>query len=805
MVIPFVRDFDFVRRAAIFDKVRYLCGKPSARVALVGLGGIGKSQIALEFAYHTRQQSPETWVFWIHASSAIRYEQGFRKLADRARIRGRQDPQNNIFRLVYNWLDSENSGKWLIVLDNVDDVDFLVDTPSHDQAEETGGASNHATTGANLPDEPLISYIPPCSRGSILITARNKTVALRLVDAFDIVPVDPMNQEDAILLVHQKLADLQNQSDVATNAGELAAALEYMPLAIVQATSYIRQRAPRCSLQSYLEQLQESDETKEGLLVYEREELRLDNMFSHSTILTWQISFNHLHKTAPLAAGLLSLMSFCDRQEIPAFLLRGPGEYLEENEREEEEVTDRCPGFRFCRRSDEEFEEAISALRNLSLIFSNESGSSFSIPGLVQLSMRNWLDTHNQKERWQQEFLRRICSHLPPSAYDNWPIWQVLFPHVKAAVKHRPSVEASLVTRAMLLCITAAYLLDTGDVNGAEQMAVDATESMTKLFGPEHVDTLLPMVVLAYVRCHQSKLDEAEILMTEVLRSAEALNGADDVGIPCFMNTLGSIYLEQGRYDAAEELISDARELANAMAIYNEGDLPGYRTNLVNLYMNQGRYNDAKAMAMEGMEVAEAEGDTVQLLWYKTLLIMTYSRKGQSEKARHLAMDMVEDCTAILGVHHPITLANMVSLAESHLLQGQWEEAEQKALPTMEVMEAQLGANSIDTLEFGTVFKFRQACGGYGEEETGERFTLDVMETWETKFGTEHPRTLHLMRLLASVGNARGYHAEALSLLTSYLERVTRTFGNEHELTTWAREKLSEWEAIALVAALEDM
>lgn len=153
-----------------------------------------KSQIAIEHAYQVRDRSPKTWVFWIHASNAMRYEQSFRELADLARIFRRRNPQNNIFQLVQSWLRSEKSGKWVIILDNVDEADFLVDS----QRNLYQGGSN------NVHQAPLISYIPHCQNGSVLITSRSGRVARELVEPRNIITIEPMSQVDALSLIRKK-------------------------------------------------------------------------------------------------------------------------------------------------------------------------------------------------------------------------------------------------------------------------------------------------------------------------------------------------------------------------------------------------------------------------------------------------------------------------------------------------------------------------------------------------------------------------------------------------------------------------
>jgi hypothetical protein len=71
-------------------------------------------------------------VFWVHASNAARFKQSFRDIANYIKISGRQNPQADIFQLVYNWLYNEKKGKWALILDNIDNTGFLV-APSTDQ------------------------------------------------------------------------------------------------------------------------------------------------------------------------------------------------------------------------------------------------------------------------------------------------------------------------------------------------------------------------------------------------------------------------------------------------------------------------------------------------------------------------------------------------------------------------------------------------------------------------------------------------------------------------------------------------
>ena len=95
-----------------------------------------------------------------------------------------------------------------------------------------------------------------------------------------------------------------------------------MPLAIVQAAAYIRQRAPRCSIHKYLDEFRKSDKRKTSLLNHEVGHLRRDPEAENSILITWQILFDHIRDTQRSAADLLSLINFFNRQGIPEALYR---------------------------------------------------------------------------------------------------------------------------------------------------------------------------------------------------------------------------------------------------------------------------------------------------------------------------------------------------------------------------------------------------------------------------------------------------------------------------------------------------
>ncbi|KAJ2897764.1 domain-containing histone demethylation 3D [Zalerion maritima] len=181
--VPFPPDPDFVDRPDILKWIHEKCTRPTARIALVGLGGIGKSQLAIRYAHQVRQHSPNTWVFWVHASTRGRFEEAYESIADRLELPRRNDPKTNIFRLVSEWLRIEENGRWIMILDNADDANVFFSATS----------------------EKLATFLPQTCNGSIIVTSRSMNVAERLVGGrSNIHEVPAMKTEEACQLLREK-------------------------------------------------------------------------------------------------------------------------------------------------------------------------------------------------------------------------------------------------------------------------------------------------------------------------------------------------------------------------------------------------------------------------------------------------------------------------------------------------------------------------------------------------------------------------------------------------------------------------
>ncbi|KIX02678.1 uncharacterized protein Z518_08620 [Rhinocladiella mackenziei CBS 650.93] len=630
LLIPFRRDPDFVDRGALLDKIHKRCSVQGSRTALVGLGGVGKSQLAIEYCYQVREQSPDVWIFWIHASNAARFEQSFREMADHVKIPERRNPHANIFKLVHDWLRDERQNKWTLILDNVDDAGFLLEANPLRQKSQVSDCEG--TNSARLFD-----YLPPSLNGSILITTRTRSATLSLVEEKEIIPVNPMNEADAITLLEKKLGDQRDRQDLAVLAREL----ECMPLAIIQAAAYISQRGPRCSVRQYVDKFQRSEKGKTTLLNHEGGQLRRDREAKNSIIITWQISFDHIRDTRPSAADLMSLMSFFDRQGIPEALLRNRSQtdsnYKRDQraqrntEGDDEDDEDYENGNSASDSSrDDDFEEDVLTLNNYSFISVNVDTTTFEMHGLVQLAMRRWLDAHGQLERWKQQYIKNLYTEFPPGEYENWVKCQVLFPHAKAAVSQQPKREDSVLEWAELLYYAAWFAWRRGQVAEAEMMSIKAMKAMKKVFGPGHEKTLnsIGMVGLAYQL--GGRWQEAEELEVQVMETSSRVLGAEHP------NTLTSM------------------------------------ANLASTYSNQGRWQEAEAL---GVQVMETRKRVLGVEHPNTLtsmnnLAFTMQVQGRNAEAVKLMEECVQLQSQVLGGQHPDTLSSTAALAQMERAAG---------------------------------------------------------------------------------------------------------------------------------------
>jgi tetratricopeptide (TPR) repeat protein len=644
------------------------------------------------------------------------------EIADRVKIPGRKELKADIFKLVHDWLRDERNGKWLLVLDNTDDARWLLETHTATGAVPVSGSHDGST-------RPLWEYLPQSQHGSVLVTTRSRSIAQKLVEERDIIAVEPMDKAHAVALFERKLLIESDGEDTV----DLVAALEFMPLAVVQAAAYINQRAPRCSVQEYIEKFQKTDRSKTSLLTHEAGQLRRDRDAKNSIIITWQISFNYIQQERPSAADLLSLMSFFDRQGISEGLLRSGG-YTENRHRDFENWDGNSD-----KRDDEdsgsetsvtdEFEDDILMLKNYSFIFVNIDKTSFGMHRLVQLATQKWLEAHRQLERWKQQYIKSLCAEFPAGNYENWAKCGALFPHVQLAIAQQPEGDDSLREWALLLYNAAWYAWLRGNYSDAEKLSVKSMKVRKKLLGQDDIETLRSQGMVALAYNLRGRWNEAEELEVQVMETSLRVLGQEHPNTLTSMAHLASTYRDQGRWKEAEELEVQVMETSLRVLGQEHPNTLTIISNLASTYRYQGRSKEAEELEVHVMETSlRALGqEHPHTLTSMGNLASTYQNQGRWKEAEELEVQVMETRKRVLGQEHPDTLTSMANLASTYRNQGRWKEAEELEVQVMETRKRVLGQEHPHTLtSMGNLAFTYQNQGRWKEAEELE---VQVMET----------------------------------------------------------------------------
>ncbi|CEL11460.1 hypothetical protein ASPCAL14562 [Aspergillus calidoustus] len=222
--IPFPKNEGFVGRDGQLSQLEELLFSPGRqhKVAITGLGGVGKTQIALEFAYRTQRLRPECSIYWIPAANFETLQRTYFRIAQQLLLAGLKEEGTDVKKLLKDYLCDSSAGEWLLIFDNADDIDMWF------------GKSKGDTEPCRLSD-----YVPWSRTGSVLFTTRFKKIASRLAMQ-NVIKVPEMDEARALELLSERLLEKSLLQD-REQAVLLLKQLVYLPLAIVQAASYINE------------------------------------------------------------------------------------------------------------------------------------------------------------------------------------------------------------------------------------------------------------------------------------------------------------------------------------------------------------------------------------------------------------------------------------------------------------------------------------------------------------------------------------------------------------------------------------
>jgi hypothetical protein len=276
--VPHGRNRNFTGRVELLGTLRsqFQAGHHSALTALHGLGGIGKTQTAVEYAY--RYAGAYELVWWLHSEDPATLAGDYALLAEKLGLPEAEADQQAAIQAVKTWL-ARNRG-WLLIFDN-----------------------------AEGPEE-IRPYLPTGSSGDVVITSRRpdwRSIAAPL-------SVGTLSAEDAVEFLHRR----SGQEDESASR-ELVEELGWLPLAIEQAAAYIDEHGR--SISEYLDLFR-----KHWQEILRRGQSSPD--YPNSVKTTWELSFAKVREQSPAGADLLKLCAFLAPDDIPLDIIRDGKEML---------------------------------------------------------------------------------------------------------------------------------------------------------------------------------------------------------------------------------------------------------------------------------------------------------------------------------------------------------------------------------------------------------------------------------------------------------------------------------------------
>ncbi|KAN0068018.1 HET domain containing protein [Elaphomyces granulatus] len=652
----------FVAREEEFAEIhRTLRGDGSRRtVVLHGLGGIGKTQLAI--AYAKRYKGNYSAIFWLNIKDEDSLKQSFAKAAKQilrdhpsaSRLSSVDIEENldGVIDAVKEWLSLANNTRWLMIYDNYDNP--------------------------KLPDntDPVAvdirKFLPESYQGSVIITTRSSQV--KIGHAIRIRKLEDVRDSVKILSNASRREGLIDDPD----AVKLARELDGLPLALATAGAYVDQTA--MSFSDYL-RLYKSSWTK--LL---KTSPKLSSYEDRTFYSTWQLSFDHVKQQNELSAKLLRLWAYFDNQDIWFELLRhGDSEDPEWiRELTEDELS---------------FNGAVRVLSDHGLVEADMSSQEriesrgYSIHGCVH----SWTVCVLNQE-WDNDLaklaLKFVGSHVPgEESTKPWLTQRRLLQH---AARCSHAVLTGMVTDYGMereLHGLGILFADQDKLNEAEKMYQRALQGAEKAMGPDHTSTLETVHNFGILYAKLGKLDEAEKMYQRALQGKEKALGPDH---PTTLNTvvcLGALYKNRGRLDDAEKMYQ------RALQGYKKALGPDHMStlstvnNLGILYADQGKLDKTEKMyqrALQGYEKAWGPNHTSTLETVHNFGIL-YAKLGKLDEAEKMYQRALQGKEKALGLDHTSTLDTVVCLGALYKDRGRLDDAEKMYQRALQGYEKAVG------------------------------------------------------------------------------------------------------------------
>jgi tetratricopeptide (TPR) repeat protein len=455
------------RGKELADLRQRLCetGKAAIGQAISGLGGIGKTQTAIEYGHRHRDQYDA--VFWISAATELDLQTGYSKLARLLRLPHDANDPDSVLAAVKRWLEGVDGHSWLLVFDNADDPPLL---------------------------GPYLPGMAP--NGHVLITSRVRLDVLGIRSALSL---KKLPEEDSIRFLIDRADRAAGDESEREAARELARELDGLPLALEQAAAYAAAMGV-----AYAEYLASYRTRKLGLL--ERVG-PVTGDYPATVAKTWLMNFEQVEAASQAAADLLRLSAMLDPDEIPFELLSKGAKELGQ------------PLCEAIRPSDPlSVNEVLEPLARFSLVGMDAPGRTYSIHRLVQEVVKDAMGDEGRRP-WAERAVRAINAAFPGGNVEvsDWPACERLVPQAMAASRLIEEFGLQSQEAGRLLNQAGYYLKARGQFGLAEPLYRQAMAIRRQCLGEQHPDFATSLNNLAALYRSTGRYEEAEPLFRQAM------------------------------------------------------------------------------------------------------------------------------------------------------------------------------------------------------------------------------------------------------------------------------------------------
>jgi tetratricopeptide (TPR) repeat protein len=430
------RNKNFTGRELELTKLEDILGNAvygAVRIASnIGLGGVGKTQLTLQYIF--RNASKYKFVWWFNAEDKYTLDSGYLDFAEKAGIYISDDDKKNnrVTQKVIEWLQHTRNSGWLLVYDNAED------------------------------SETLNTYIPKAG-GHVIITSRNSGWE----GMSEVMKVDVFKRVESKRYIEKitGIKDKEMQNKLAEELGDL-------PLALTQASAYIKETG--ISIDEYLELYK-----KQRLELQEEEHAPKEEKYKYTVQTTWDISMKQIEKEEQknnrtgMARLIMGLCSYISPNDIPRWLLAN---YLgkENSSREKYKLLDE--------------QETFKLLHKYSMIDSNLEKGTINIHRLVQMIVRDNIKKVGKEEKTITNLKEFLNAEFKYDYWDDktWSSSQELVNHVVELSKYETSNINVNIEQAKLLGRVSHLLFEIkSDLKLAEQVVKRFLDYIEKQLGTE--------------------------------------------------------------------------------------------------------------------------------------------------------------------------------------------------------------------------------------------------------------------------------------------------------------------------------